>query len=67
MNKNEIINSCTIQGNIIKLPAVQIDRRLFLEVKSEIGLIGGKWEAGKVQGFVFTSDPAPLLSTIKNK
>ncbi len=34
-----ILKRCTVQGNVIKLPAGTLDRKLFLEVKNKLELI----------------------------
>ena len=63
----EILQKCTVEGNIIKLPDFQIYRKVYLEVKNALELIGGKWKGGKVQGFVFQEDPTSLLNKISNR
>ena len=50
MDKLEVLNNCTIDGNIIKLPSIQLDRKLYEEVANSINLIGGKWKGGKLPG-----------------
>jgi len=67
MTKIEVLQNCKIEGNIIKLPNTQIDRKVYLEVKKSLELIGGKWNGGKVFGFVFTADPTNLLNQISNR
>jgi phospholipid N-methyltransferase len=64
MTKEEVLQNCTVQGNIIKLPTGQLERKLYLEVAKSLELIGGKWKGGKVFGFVFPSDPTKLLEQI---
>lgn len=66
MNKTEVLKNCTVHGEIIKLPNVQLDRAVYLEVKKTLELIGGKWKGGKISGFVFNTDPSDLLSQIAN-
>lgn len=61
MTIQEILQACTIEDKIIKLPAGQLERGSYLEVKKSLELIGGKWKGGKTQGFVFEEDPAELL------
>ena len=59
----DIIKDCTIaNGNIIKLPDVQLDRADYLKVKKLMESNGGKWKGGKCQGFLFnTTDVTPIL------
>lgn len=66
METKEILQQCTIDGNVVKLPSIQLDRKEYLDVKKQLELIGGKWKGGKVQGFVFDSDPTELLEQISN-
>jgi len=62
----EVLQNCTIEGNIVKLPGVTLDRKLYLDTAKKLELIGGKWKGGKVFGFVFSSDPTELLEKIKS-
>ncbi len=64
MNKTEILQKCTVDGNIIRLPEGQLDRKLYQEVAKALNLIGGAWKGGKIMGFVFTNDPTELLEQI---
>lgn len=63
--KEAVLQACTIHGNTIKLPDVQLDRKLYMDVANAINLIGGKWKGGKVMGFEFPHDPADLFEQIK--
>ena len=64
MTKQEILKQCNVEGNIVKLPDVQLERKLYTEVATALNLIGGKWKGGKIAGFVFDSDPSELLEQI---
>lgn len=64
MNTIEILQQCTVDGNVVKLPSRQLERNEYLDVKKALELIGGKWKSGKVQGFVFAQDPTELLAQI---
>lgn len=64
MTKEEVLKGCTIQGMIVKLPDVQLDRKLYQDVAKSLNLIGGKWKGGKVMGFEFPHDPTELLEQI---
>jgi len=66
MTKEEVLQQCTVELNVVKLPKVQLDRKEYLEVNKALQLIGGKWKGGKISGFVFNSDPTELLSQIAN-
>jgi len=64
MNKLDVLQKCTVEGNIVRLPAGQLDRKLYMEVAKSLELIGGKWKGNKVMGFVFNEDPTQLLEQI---
>ena len=66
MTKQEVLQNCTVEGNVIKLPAQQLDRKLYQEVAKALELIGGKWKGGKVFGFQFNEDPTEMLEQIAN-
>lgn len=59
------LNDCTVEGNVVKLGPAQLDRKIYVEVKSALDGIGGSWKSGKVGGFVFPHDPAELLSDLQ--
>lgn len=64
MNHLEVLQACTIEGTIIKLPPHQLDRKVYIQVKKSLELIGGTWKGGKVFGFVFPNDPTELLGKV---
>lgn len=66
MTKEQVLQNCTVEGNVVKLPSEQLDRKLYQEVAKALELIGGKWKGGKVFGFVFATDPTDLLKEIAN-
>jgi phospholipid N-methyltransferase len=65
MDKQEILEKCTIDGLVIKLPNIILERKLYLDVSKTLELIGGKWNR-KNNGFVFSEDPSELLKEIIN-
>lgn len=64
MTKEQVLQECTVEGNVVKLPNIQLDRKEYMEVKKALELIGGKWKGGKVAGFVFSTDPTDLLNQV---
>lgn len=66
MTKEEILKGCTVEGNIVKLPNILMERKLYQDVAKSLELIGGKWKGGKIAGFVFNTDPSDLLFEIAN-
>jgi len=60
----EVLQNCTVEGMVVKLPAGQLDRNLYMDVAKSLTLIGGKWKGGKTMGFVFDEDPTDLLEEI---
>jgi len=59
-----VIANSTIEGNLLRLPPAQLERKKYQDVAKAINLIGGKWKGGKVQAFVFESDPTELVQMI---
>jgi hypothetical protein len=52
MEIKECCDLCTLEGNVLKLPSFQMDRKDYLTLKKYIEFIGGKWNS-KSSGFVF--------------
>lgn len=46
--KEDILQQCTVDGNIVRLPDVKLERKDYLEVAKALQLIGGKWKGGKI-------------------
>lgn len=61
----DILNNCTVEDKVVKLPAGQLDRKVYMEVKKALEGIGGKWKGGKIAGFVFPNDPTDRLNQIR--
>lgn len=66
MSKEDVLEQYTIEGTVLKLPDIELERKLYLEVKKALGLIGGKWKGGKISGFVFQQDPSDLVDELIN-
>lgn len=66
MKKEQVLQDCKVEGNVVKLPNIQLDRKDYQEVAKALELIGGKWKGGKIMGFVFSEDPTDLLAQIAN-
>lgn len=52
----DVLKHCTFNDNILRLPDVQLNPKLYAEVKKWITEAGGKWNGGKIQGFTFDFD-----------
>lgn len=65
MTTEEVLQQCIVEGNNVKLPSVQLDRKQYLDVAKSLELIGGKWKGGKVSAFVFPADPSHLLQQVQ--
>lgn len=61
----EILKHCTLENNILKLPAVQFNKKSYTEAKKWIEEAGGSWQGGKVQGFTFPFNPDRVFSILK--
>lgn len=66
METIDILKQCIVDGLIVRLPDIQLDRKQYLNVAGKLQLIGGKWKGGKTKGFVFETDPTDLLNDIAN-
>jgi len=64
MVKEDILSQCVVDGFNVKLPDIQLDRKLYLDVSKAFDLIGGKWKGGKVSAFTFNTNPEPLLNKL---
>ena len=53
MTKEQVLQDCKVEGNVVKLPNIQLDRKNYQEVAKALELIGGKWKGGKIRGFFF--------------
>lgn len=65
MTKEEVLNQCVVNGLVVMLPDVQLDRKVYQELAKSLELIGGKWNR-KEKGFLFVEDPTELLSQISS-
>lgn len=61
MTPTEVLERSIVEGLVVKLPDVQLERSVYLDVKKTLEKIGGKWKGGKVKGFVFPFDPTDLI------
>ena len=61
----EVLEQCKISGNVVTLPDIQLDRKVYQDTAKKIELIGGKWNRS-AKGFVFKEDPSELFNDIKN-
>jgi len=48
-----ILEKSTAEGNILRLPPGQLERKLYEAVNKHIAAAGGKWKPGKTQAHVF--------------
>lgn len=61
----EILKHCTLESNVLKLPAVQFNKKSYAEAKKWIEEAGGSWQGGKIQGFTFPFNPERVFSILK--
>lgn len=64
MTTQEVLKQCSVDGLIVRLPEIKLDRKEYLDVAQKLELIGGKWKGGKTKGFVFEEDPTELLNQV---
>lgn len=63
---DEVLRHCELRDNVMYLPAVQLNKKSYLEVKKRIEDAGGRWCGGKVQGFTFEFDATRVFSLLKD-
>lgn len=59
----KILDSCRVEGNILYLPDMNLDRKVYQNVNKILENIGGKWNR-KVKGHVFNDNPIDLLDNV---
>ena len=60
-----VLRAGSIEGAVFKLPAAQLDRKLYTSVNDVLTSLGGKWVGRKTQGHVFDEqDIAGVQNTI---
>lgn len=59
----EILQKCTVEGMVVKLPEGQLERTMYVKVSKSLEGIGGKWNK-KSMGFIFPVDPTEMLNEI---
>jgi len=65
MNTQQALELCTVKGNTIHPPQVQLDRESYMALKSALVKSGGMWKGGKIAGFVFSHDPTDILERLR--
>ena len=55
-----VLDNCHIDGNILFLPDVQLERKLYEKVNKVLTCLGGIWNRGK-KGHVFENDPSEMV------
>lgn len=62
-NVIDILRRARIEGNLLFLPAEQLDRLLYSKVNAALAALGGRWSRGQ-RAHVFDSDPAERIRQI---
>lgn len=60
-----VLAEVTVEGNLVRLPDRQLDRKLYQEVNEVLTRLGGKWKSGKVRAHVFDASPADDLVEVQ--
>jgi PRTRC genetic system protein E len=61
MDVQELLQKCTVDGLVLKLPPGTLEFKIFSGLKKHLDQLGGKWNGGRIQGFVFEQDPSHLV------
>jgi len=64
MELSEILKQSKLEGEILRLPDIKLDRKEYLTLANKLQSIGGKWKGGKIQGFVFDNDPTENIELL---
>ena len=56
-----ILDQCRVEGNLLYLPDIQLERKLYTSTNKILGLIGGKWNRGKKAHVFGIDNTADLL------
>ena len=59
----DILAECTVEGNLLKLPDIQLDRKTYTDVNKVLENLGGKWNR-KLKGHLFDSSPEAALDEV---
>lgn len=63
----EVIKQCSADGNVLRLPKMELSREDYLAVKKAVEKNGGKWKGGKTFSFVFSDrDAADVIDSMVN-
>jgi SAM-dependent methyltransferase len=65
MTVQEVLDECKIEGNLVFLPPIQLERSLYVQVDKKLKGIGGKWNRRK-RAHIFEGDPSELMGRVKN-
>lgn len=58
-----VLSASTFQGNVMQLPAQQLERKLYTEVAAAIEACQGKWDR-KTKTHIFSGDAADLMDDV---
>lgn len=59
-----VLSNCSVEGDRLKLPPSQLERKLYQDVNEVLTRLGGKWKGGKVAAHVFPVCPQDLLDEV---
>lgn len=57
----DVLTRATVEGNVLRLPGEQLDRKLYEAVNKALTFLGGKWDR-RVGGHVFPADPSAKIA-----
>lgn len=60
----EILTQSKVENNLLYLPDVTLDRKLYTNVAQTLERIGGKWKGGKTKAFVFEENPSEKIKRL---
>lgn len=60
----DVLTESTLEGNLLYLPKVQLNAKLYNDTKKILEGIGGHWRGGKTKAFEFTIDPSEEIRSL---
>lgn len=66
MTAMDVLKKCTLDGRVIRLPKMKLDKELYDEVKNILYKNGAEWKGHRIQGFLFQFDPKEIFERFQS-
>jgi hypothetical protein len=61
----EIIRRCEVSGNQVRLPGIQLNKKVYAQVKKLFEDAGACWKGNKTQAFIFPFNPERIMDELR--